>query len=226
MRNIDVLGTVGFVATTPFLTERFSFSYAQMVGFNTKYLEREKVVYYEREQISWIPRGRNNLVNKLRGDWLLMLDADLEFEPDLLYQLLRIMNKYEAPVVSGLYVYKKKPFFPVCYSFNAKRKTYEVVAKWDGNPEIFQADAVGAGCLLVKKFVFDLVREKLKEEPFDVIAQMGEDFSFFDRLRRIGVGVYLAPQIRLTHLGMDGHDYDPTYINQKILTKGYTRDGK
>lgn len=223
LRKTDILGTVAWVATAPFVQERFCYSLAEMVSYNTTHLETEnKKIYYDHQQMSWLPRGRNDIVKSMRGDWVFMLDADMEFEPDCLSEMLKIMNKYNAPVVTGLYVHKKKPYFPVLYSHNTKRKVYEIIAKWDGNPDIFQVDASGAGCLLIKKFVFNLIWNKLNEDPFDVIAKLGEDFSFFDRLSRVGVGVYCAPKIKFTHLGIQGYNYNPDY-NKRILTKGYIR---
>lgn len=224
LRNFKAIGTVAYGATVSTVYEKFSFSYAQMREYNATHLvkDRSEFIYYDRQQISWIPRARNDMVKSMRGDWIFMLDADLEFEPDVLERMLYIMDKYQAPVLTGLYVHKKKPGFPVAYFHNDRKKKYEIIAKWEGNPEIFQVDAAGAGALLVKKFVFNYIWEKLNEDPFDVIKKLGEDFSFFDRLRRCGVGVYCTPQVKFTHLGVSGHEYNPNY-GQKMLTKPYTR---
>jgi hypothetical protein len=226
LRKIDILGTVAYVASAPFTQERFCFSYAQMVGYNTSHIDtQDRKIYYDRQQISWLPRGRNDIVKSMRGEWVFMLDADLEFDPDVLERMLHIMEKYDTPVLTGLYVHKKYPHFPVLYSHNDQRGVYEIIAKWDEGAEFFQVDAAGAGCLLIKKFVFDLIWEKLNQDPFDVMNKNGEDMSFFNRLREIGVGVYCAPQVRFSHLAINPLEYDDRRFPLKMLTDSYQRDG-
>ena len=223
LRNLKALGTVSYVSTGQSVPERFSYSYAQMLAYNTKHLEKDdKFVYYDRLMSSWLPRARNDLVKSLLGEWIFMLDSDLEFEPDTLEQMLHILNKYEAPVLTGVYPYKKKPNLPVLYSWNEKRKIYEVIGKWPKDVEIFQVDAAGAGCLLVRKFVFDMIWDKLNQDPFDVIGNNSEDMSFFSRLRKIGVGVYCAPQIKFSHLSTEPLSYNVNNISVK-LNKPYER---
>jgi GT2 family glycosyltransferase len=223
LKKRNAIGTIAYVATAPFTMERFCYSYGKMIGYNTSHLETEdKFIYYDRQQVSWIPRGRNDIVKSMRGDWLFMLDADLEFEPDSFARLLEVAEKYQAPVLTGLYVMKKKPHYPIIYSHNAKRKVYELIAKWSPT-DIFQVDAAPGGFLFIRKFVFNMIWDKLNEDPFTPIKVLGEDFSFFDRLRRIGVGVYCAPNIQISHLNVVNEDYDEENISKKLLTKPYKR---
>lgn len=219
LRKINQIGTVAYVSGIPYLPEKFLASYSQMREYNALHLGS---VYYTRETSSWIPRARNEITGQIRGDWLFFLDTDLTFDPDCLEQMLRIMNKYEAPVVTGFYVQKKKPHLPILSSWNEEKKVYEIVTRWPKDCEIFQVDGAGAGCLLVKKFVFDLIASKLKENPFDCMGLMSEDMSFFSRLRKLGVGVYCAPQIKFGHLTTSELTYDVDEL-KGIKLRGYTR---
>lgn len=224
LRKRDAIGTVAYVASSPFVMERFCFSYAKMLVYSQQHLDtKDNFIYVDRQQMSWLPRGRNDVIKSMRGDWVFMLDADLEFEADSLIRMINIFEKYQAPVLTGLYVHKKKPHFPVLYFHNAKRHAYELIAAWKGNPDIFQVDASGGGCLLIRKFVFNMIWDKLNEDPFDPIAKLGEDFSFFDRLRRVGVGVYCAPQIKFSHIDTVPIEYDSSNFNTKLYTKPYER---
>ena len=123
LRKINQIGTVAYVSGIPYLPEKFLASYSQMREYNALHLGS---VYYTRETSSWIPRARNEITGQIRGDWLFFLDTDLTFDPDCLEQMLRIMNKYEAPVVTGFYVQKKKPHLPILSSWNEEKKVYEI----------------------------------------------------------------------------------------------------
>lgn len=207
LRKITHQGTVAYCSDGQYIPEKFAFSYGQMVQYNS--LHDLKSVYYDHSLTSWLPRGRNDLAKNMRGDWLLMLDTDVEFSPDTVSRLIKVADKYKAPVVTGLCVMKKYPHLPILYSWNDERNVYENILQWPPETEIFQCDASGAGCLFIRKFVFDLIWTKLKDDPFATIGTLSEDMSFFDRLRKLGVGVYCAPQVYLSHLYVVGQDYDP-----------------
>ena len=209
LRTLDAIGTIAYVAGIQFLPEKFAFAYGEMRSYNGQYLEKkDKFIYYDRVMSSWLPRARNDLVKQMRGDWILMLDSDMTFDPDIAERMLFIMDKYQAPVLTGLYVQKKPPYFPVLYSWNEEKQVYQIVLSWQKDAEIIPVDAAGAGCLLVRKFVFNLIWEKLHEDPFTIIGNNSEDMSFFSRLRKIGIGVYCAPNIRCSHLSTKEIDYD------------------
>lgn len=222
LRYLKAIGTVSYVSTGQSVSERFSYSYAQMLAYNSKHLEKDGFIYYDRLMSSWLPRARNDLVKSLLGEWIFFLDADLEFYPDILEQMLRIFNKYQCPVLTGIYPYKKKPNLPVLYSWNERRKIYEVIGKWPQDVELFQVDAAGAGCLLIHNSVFHKIWEELKQDPFDVIGNNSEDMSFFSRLRKVGISVYATPQVKLSHLTTEGLSYDVNEITIK-LGKSYER---
>jgi hypothetical protein len=65
---------------------------------------------------------------------------------------------------------------------------------------VFQVDAAGGGCLLVRKRVFERIEDELGEEPFARTPPLGEDMSFFKRCERLGVKVYCDARIECPHL--------------------------
>jgi len=85
--------------------------------------------------------------DKFKPDTSIWLDTDHEFPPDTLYKLL----KHEFPIVSGLYVWKKPPNYPVL--LNKNKKAYEPVFEFD-QVDPFEVDVTGMGCVKIDKEVF------------------------------------------------------------------------
>ena len=212
---------MGGVLSTP---EPFTWSWGQMVEYNKEYLvESNQSIYYYRSTISYHVYARNNIVDQMKGDWLLMLDTDIQFEPDLTNRMLVTLNKYNLDVLVGMYVYRNEVHSPVLFMWNKKGDFLEPLGRWDiSNPDeeyLIPIGSAGAGCLLVRKKVFERIRKELKQGPFDIIHPFSEDHSFFKRLQKLKIQPYCNPKIEVYHFGFKSYsidDYDP---NQVLLSK-------
>jgi hypothetical protein len=99
---------------------------------------------------------------------------------------------------------------------------------WDRSATAIEVCAAGAGCLWVKRTVFDRIQKELKEKPFDRRGGMGEDHSFFRRLHELegDVKVVCNPRIECHHLqvrALSVDDYDPESVelNKPQPVNGY-----
>ena len=183
----------------PSIPEPFMWSLTQMIEYNGDYLcESNERIHYIKSCLSFHAAARNNLVDQMFGDWLLMLDTDHQFEPDLAARMVFCMNKYKVNVLTGLYTHKTDPYVPVIYTY--EKKGFSPLVVLDRNVSIFEVDSAGGGCLMVKREVFTRIRTELKESPFDIIPPYGEDHSFFLRLRKLGIKSYCNPSIESNHL--------------------------
>lgn len=170
-----------------------------------------EMILYNKANISWHSGGRNQLVEEAEGDWLFMLDTDHVFAPDLLIRLLEIRKKYGTEVLSGIYQYKHPPHGPVA-GFWQGEKSLAPLADWDRSAEILEVGAVGGGCLLVDRKVYRRIIAELRENPFDIIEGLSEDYSFCKRCQKLGIPVYLAPKVQCHHTirtVLDIEDYRP-----------------
>lgn len=201
------LGTISYPAGVFALPVEFWWSDKLMTAYNSEMLcGPDEYIHYDYTRKSFHATARNDLVGGMRGDWLLMLDTDHQFGPDLTARLLDRLNAFEVDVVAGIYTFKQPPYLPVAYQFNEKTGLGRVIGDWNptgegvlGN-ELIQADALGAGCLMVRARVYDRIFEELRERPFDSVRQLGEDMSFFERLKRLGIKTYFDPRIESKHL--------------------------
>lgn len=218
------IGTVAYLGGLPANLEAFTWSMVNLVSFSHEYVcGPGQTIHWDRTTHSFHTVARNDLVKSMRGDWLLMLDTDHQFEPDLLARLLNRMNQLEADVIVGAYQHRAPPFGPTMWMFTDDEGTPKQLAHWpqvggkDGT-EAIQVDVAGAGCLLVKRRVFRRITEELGEEPFSVReykGTVGEDFAFFRRLHKLGIVTICDPRIECHHL----------YVKPLSIEKDYDRAG-
>lgn len=195
------IGTVAFLGGMEFIHRRFAWSLLQMSQFNNEYVCKPgEIVHYDHATVSYHSYARNSLIERIHGDWLLMLDTDHSFEPDLLSRMLRLMDAYEIDVLTGLYQYTSPPYSPVLYWHDDPDEGYDGIGDWEEGMEIIQVKSAGGGCLLVRKSVYERIQAELNEAPFDIIHPFSEDHSFFRRLEKLDIKAYFAPEIHYPHL--------------------------
>ena len=156
-------------------------------------------LHYTTATVSYHELGRRQIVDSFLGDWVLMLDTDHAFSPDLLVRMLELKQKYKYRVLSAIYQYKHPPHGPVANLWTPEGKL-SPLADWDRSGEIMDIGAVGAGCLLVDRDVFTEIKTKLKEDPFAIRLGLSEDFSFCQRCKELNIPIGLATHIECHHV--------------------------
>jgi hypothetical protein len=192
------LGTVAYLGGLPALPELFCWSWGQMLAFNAGALEDDaNYVRYDRAGMSLHSMARNELARRMEGDWLLMLDTDHAFEPDLCRRLVHRLEVYGLDVLSGLYLFRSAPHSPVLY---ADQDGLKPLRDWDRDG-LMRIDGAGAGCLMARRTVFERIREALGEEPFDPRPGCaGEDLAFFLRLKALDIPAWVDTRVECPHL--------------------------
>lgn len=232
MFSKTIKGTVGVMPGSPAVLNDFMWSMVQFVQYNQEYLcQPNEIIHYVQPTNTFHAFARNYLCEHAYGDWIFMLDTDHAFEPDILARMLRVMYKYNTPVLTGLYQYKQEPFAPVLFVHNDDKDTkdinpFELLGDWDRKLEIMQIASSGGGCLLIQKWVLKEIREQLKEEPFDISFPHSEDHSFYKRLIKLGIPAFCAPNIECHHIMpkklslKDYNDPDMQFFKRKISSIG------
>ena len=198
------IGTVGYMGGIMSLPEPFVWSWTQMIEFNREALcQEDEQIHYTRTKYSLHSAARNDLMEHMKGDWLLQLDTDMVFDPDFCARLVRVMHVYNLDIVTGVYPYKSNPSVPTLYHFDEDRRRHDPIAVPDEalDMEVFEVDSAGGGCLLVRRSVFERIVTETKQPPFEHIPPCGEDHSFFMRARKLGIKAHCAWKVHASHLG-------------------------
>ena len=94
------IGTVAYMGGLPAVLEAFTWSWGQMIQYNQEvFCEGSEYIHYERTTISDHAPARNNLVTKFVGDWLIQMDTDHQFEPDIVARMVKLANLHELDVL-------------------------------------------------------------------------------------------------------------------------------
>lgn len=171
---------------------------------------------------------RNDMVRKFLkhgADWLLQVDTDMIFMPDMLERLLEHADPDEAPVVGGLCFGfdGEGQVLPTLYGFVGDEANPQVVRYHEWPPEaMMQVAATGAAALLVHRSVFERMQQF--EHPsrpgqhgfndafpwFQELEHDGrpvsEDIGFCWRAGLLGIPVFVNTAVQLGH------------VKQRVLT--------
>lgn len=223
------IGTVAYLGGLPANLEEFTWSWGQMIQFNSEALcGPGEYVHLARTKASFHSFARNQLAEQMLGDWLFMLDTDHQFDPDICARLVDRMNTHNADVVTGLYQHRQWPHVPVLYLKN-EEDLFSPVGSWgtpNTAPDVFKVDSAGAGCMLVHRRVFEKIREDLHEGPFDITPPFGEDHSFARRCAKLGFSILCDPRVECNHLqirpiSLEDFDRDAVLLNDPQQVQGY-----
>lgn len=193
----------------------FTDDLARMTLFSS---QRGRNLHYLSSPVSYHELGRKHIVDNFLGDWVLMLDTDHSFSPDILERMLLLQKKTNIPVLSAIYQFKAPPHSPVASVWTPDGKLVPVL-DWDREKEVMEVGVVGAGCLLVQRWVFLEIISKLREDPFGIRPGLSEDYSFCKRCKELEIPIYLALQIECHHVVrsvLSVQDYRPNIKTQSF----------
>ena len=159
-----------------------------------------------------VEHARNILIEKfLKTDceYFLNIDADIIFLNESSSDPIDKLISLNKDIVGGVYVYKKKPFFPVFRPLELQ-KIYEETNKFPDNFKFeipskpFEVQWMGNGFKLVKREVIEKIKKQIKVPNLPMIYKdeyVSEDWAFDQRARELGYSIWADPTIKLGHMG-------------------------
>lgn len=153
------------------------------------------------ESGSAIHKVRNNLIgnvskieaeNNLEVEWVLFLDSDMEFPPDLLFKLMA----HQKDIIGCTYVRRSVPF-------DCLGKTLENKPQETGSQTLIEMAGMPTGCLLIKRSIFKTLKKPYFFFPWKEESEIGanddtsfgEDYAFCAKARAAGHSIWLDAQL-------------------------------
>lgn len=154
---------------------------------------------------SLVYNARNNLARqaiKAEADWILWLDSDMVFGPDLLQRMMKVCTENDIEFLTALCFRRKPPYTPCLFDRLEKIDKGASYTALLSVPEgRFKVGGCGfAGVLMSTQIILD-VAAKYNGRMFDPIEGMGEDVSFCWRARQCGYELWCDSSIELGHVG-------------------------
>lgn len=191
------------------IQQNFFDSFYQFVTYDTN--NRKIFGGYTFCATGYIPSGRNTLVqtflDRTEGDWLLMLDWDISFEPQQVYDLIDAADPKKRPIISGVYVtyFGEDSLLRPCWMAREGDEEYVPVSEFTPG-KIIPLTVCGMGFTLMHRSALEKMEKAYKDDPWpwfghDNVAgsRTGEDLTFCKRARDIGLTVWGHGGILLGH---------------------------
>jgi GT2 family glycosyltransferase len=152
-------------------------------------------------------------------DWLVQLDDDATFPPDLLRRLLA----HDKDVVTALAYQRKIPHLPCIYTVGEDSLMGAPCQDWE-HTGLRKVDVSGFHCSAMKTSVIARLRKGRAaaegvtavpgtREYYGGFEKMGEDFCFSTNCRRLGIPIYCDTELISGHLGTS------TEVNEEYVRR-------
>lgn len=154
---------------------------------------------------SLVYNARNNLARqavKSEADWVLWLDSDMVFGPDLLQRMLKVCTENNIDFLTALCFRRKPPYTPTLFDRLEKTdKGASYTALMSVPDGRFQVGGCGFAGVLMSMDVLLSVMAKFNGRMFEPIDGFGEDVAFCWRARQCGYDIWCDSDIELGHVG-------------------------
>ena len=154
---------------------------------------------------SLVYNARNNLARQAiieEADWVLWLDSDMVFGPDLLQRMMKVCTENDIEFLTALCFRRKPPYTPCLFDRLEKVEKGASYTALLSVPEgRFKVGGCGfAGVLMSTQVILD-VGAKFNGRMFDPLDGFGEDVSFCWRARQCGYEIWCDSSIEMGHVG-------------------------
>ena len=171
----------------------FSLERPEGCDVSVEFME-SSLVYLSRDRLSVIALEE-------RADYILFLDSDMVFQPDLLKALLKDAESGKD-LVTGLCFRRRPEYNPAIWKrIRMGLPGESVIEEFDDYPEgeLFEVDGAGMAAMLIRATVLKEIFETQKA-LFAPIPGYGEDVSFCLRARKAGFTIWCDSRVKVGHI--------------------------
>ena len=172
-----------------------------------------KTVDHHIVQGSILTSQRNECIQRMRGDWLLFIDDDMIWSPEMVGRLVLEREEQDLDILGGLCFGRHVPYQPTLYMREkADSGGYHPMETWSEGT-IVEVDATGCAFLLIHKRVFEMIaggpmppyEHRMREGGpppnfFRWEGLMGEDIRFCQEAKAAGARIWVHTGIKIGHM--------------------------
>jgi len=135
-------------------------------------------------------------------DFVLWLDSDMTFEPDLLKKLMEDIEGKQ--MVTGLCFGRRPPFNPCIYKRVEVTQEGAGVTPYTENffdyprNQLFEVDGCGFACVLMRMDMLEAM--SIYGVPFFPLAGLGEDLAFCWRAKKLDFRLWCDSRLKIGHI--------------------------
>jgi len=143
------------------------------------------------------------LADRRQFTHLMMIDYDIIPPPRLLDMILH----QKSIVTPVLLTWKEEAPLALIMKWDEEEQGYKqdhkAIARMNQGDSLVEVDASGTGCVLVKREVYENLVSNWFRYQYDDVGRlkMGEDFSFYHRVRGLGYQVWIDGRFICGHIG-------------------------
>lgn len=162
---------------------------------------KASLVYNARNQIT------KYALDKGGFDYVLWLDSDMTFGPDLMEKLLADMEPEDGErrqAVSGLCFGRRPPFKPCIYkSLDVQQQGQMIYPKAEvyleyPRDQLFEVAACGFACVMMRMDVLEAMG--IYGVPFFPVGGLGEDLTFCWRAQKLDIKFHCDSRLKIGHI--------------------------
>ena len=175
-----------------------------LTNLRARYSEDEVEVKFLKASLVYDARNQltKYVLDKGFYDFVLWLDSDMTFEPDLLDRLMEDIEGRQA--VTGLCFGRRPPFKPCIYKkldvTMSNNMMLPVCENWFDYPrdQIFEVQACGFACVLMRTEALE--KMLVYGVPFFPVGGLGEDLTFCWRAKKLGITFHCDSRLKIGHI--------------------------
>lgn len=153
-----------------------------------------------------LPFARNRIVEEVlknNSDYLLFIDADMVFPPDLLLRLI----KHDKDLVNALAFRRITPHYPCIFKWDADNKCYQTMSYTTGLKEV---EATGMAAMLIRTDIFKSLKKPWYYYRDNLFSS---DLTFCENARKAGFKIYVDSDLKIGHIGSEQIITEEYYIS-------------
>lgn len=191
--------------------------FISLMNTDWTFLPTDRPVNWAVVQGSILTSQRNELVQRMRGDWVLFIDSDMVFDTQAIGRLVLTRDEHDLDMLGGLCFQRVPPHQPTLYMRESPTEGgYAFLEKWD--KDLVEVDGTGMAFVIIHRRVFERVVQKFQDASFAwptyekrIETQppnffrwtdgVGEDLRFCQDAKASGSRIFVDTRNRIGHVG-------------------------